>query len=164
MMWGKLITCQYPSPSKTYLLQGLLQRATWLLFLTTLPGWYTSYLSLVTTSVTKRESAFAKKGTEATKALQLKLITSWVWIKILIRDYTYLFLKPSRLNKTRPHVRQPLMSSENNEHSFWDQKIVNPELLGNAQKNRASVVVLDASSEKFKGSLCRRKSIAQRNS
>lgn len=44
---------------------------------TTLPGWYTSYRSLVTTSVTKRASAFAKNGTEATKALQLKFITSW---------------------------------------------------------------------------------------
>lgn len=48
---------------------------------TTLPGWYTSYLSLVTTSVTKRASALAKNGTEATKALQLKFITSWEVIK-----------------------------------------------------------------------------------
>lgn len=34
-----------------------------------LPGWNTSYLSLVTTSDTKFESAFAKKGTEATNDL-----------------------------------------------------------------------------------------------
>lgn len=33
------------------------------------PGWKTSYLSLVTTSDTKFESAFAKKGTEATNDL-----------------------------------------------------------------------------------------------
>jgi hypothetical protein len=34
-----------------------------------IPGWKTSYLNLVTTSDTKLESAFAKKGTEATKDL-----------------------------------------------------------------------------------------------
>jgi hypothetical protein len=36
-----------------------------------LPGWKTSYLNLVTTSDTKLESAFAKKGTEATKDLKI---------------------------------------------------------------------------------------------
>lgn len=36
-----------------------------------IPGWKTSYLNLVTTSETKFESAFAKKGTEATSDLQL---------------------------------------------------------------------------------------------
>lgn len=36
-----------------------------------LPGWKTSYLSLVTTSETKLESALAKNGTDATNDLQL---------------------------------------------------------------------------------------------
>ena len=41
-----------------------------------LPGWKTSYASLQTTSETKADSAFVKNGTEATKARQLKKITS----------------------------------------------------------------------------------------
>ena len=43
------------------------------------PGWKTSYCSLVTTAETKEDSALAKKGTDATRARQLKLITSWWW-------------------------------------------------------------------------------------
>lgn len=35
-----------------------------------LPGWNTSYLSFVTTSDTKLESALAKNGTDATRDLQ----------------------------------------------------------------------------------------------
>ena len=40
------------------------------------PGWKTSYSSFVTTSDTKLGSACVKNGTEATKALQLKLTIS----------------------------------------------------------------------------------------
>ena len=36
-----------------------------------LPGWKTSYCSFVTTSETNDGSALAKKGTDATSALQL---------------------------------------------------------------------------------------------
>ena len=43
-----------------------------------LPGWKTSYFSFVTTSVTNEGSALAKKGTDATSSLQLKLTTSLI--------------------------------------------------------------------------------------
>ena len=54
------------------------------------PGWKTSYFSLVTTSETKEGSALVKNGTEATKARQSSVLTSWENTKLTVKPFKML--------------------------------------------------------------------------